>query len=112
MATTKSKKEILDYLWEWAEDSGEWAKNLTKIAVEKESGLSTTELDDIYSFFFKEITTEDKDSLPKIARPIIDLTPSDITLHSLSDIKGVNRLAENQTLSFSKNNWGQTLIID
>ncbi len=103
MATTKSKKEILDYLWEWAESSGEWAKKLTKNTVEKESGLSETELSDIYSLFFKEITTEEKDSLPKIPRPIIDLTPSDITLHSLSDIKGVNRLAENQTLSFSKN---------
>lgn len=103
MTTTKSKKEIFDYLWEWAENSGEWAKNLTKIAVEKESGLSETELNDIYSLFFKEITFEDKNSLPKIPRPIIDLTTSDITLHSLSDIKGVNRLAENQTLSFSKN---------
>lgn len=103
MATTKSKKEILDYLWEWAENSGEWAKRLTKITVEKESGLSETELNDIYSLFFKEITSKDKDSLPKIPRPIINLTTSDIALHSLSDIKGVNRLAENQTLSFSKN---------
>ena len=33
MTTTKSKKEIFDYLWEWAENSGEWAKKLTKIAV-------------------------------------------------------------------------------
>ena len=44
MATTQSKKEILDYLWEWAGDSGEWEKKLTKIAVEKESNLSETEL--------------------------------------------------------------------
>ena len=57
MTTTKSKKEIFDYLWEWAENSGEWAKNLTKIAVEKESGLSETELNNIYSLFFKEITS-------------------------------------------------------
>ena len=49
MATTKSKKEILDYLWEWAENSGEWAKKLTKVAVEKESGLLESELSDIYS---------------------------------------------------------------
>jgi len=26
MTTTKSKKEIFDYLWEWAKNSGEWAK--------------------------------------------------------------------------------------
>lgn len=103
MVTTKSKKEILDYLWEWAENSGEWAKKLTKIAVEKESGLSESELNEIYSLFFKEITIDDKNTLPKTPRPVIDLTPSDITLHSLSDIKGVNRLAENQTLSFSNN---------
>ncbi len=103
MATTKSKKEILDYLWEWAENSGEWAKKLTKIAVEKESALSENELNGIYSLFFKGITTKDKESLPKSPRPIIDLTPSNMILHSLSDIKGVNRLAENQTLSFSKN---------
>jgi hypothetical protein len=26
MGTLKSKKEILDYLWEWAERTGHWAK--------------------------------------------------------------------------------------
>ncbi len=103
MVTTKSKKEILDYLWEWAENSGEWAKKLTKVAVEKESRLLESELNDIYSLYFKEITAEDKDSLPKTPIPDIDLTPSNIVLHSLSDIKGVNRLAEKQTLHFSKN---------
>ena len=101
MATTKSKKEILDYLWEWAENSGEWAKQLTKIAIEKESGLSEEELNDVYKLFFKKAITKDK--LPKIPRPIVNLEPADIALHSLSDIKGVNRLAENQTLLFSKN---------
>ena len=103
MATTTSKKEILDYLWEWAENSGEWAKKLTKIAVEKESGMSEDELNDIYALFLKEITTEDKGSFPKIPRPFFDLAPSDLTLHSLTDIKGVNRLAEGQQLLFSKN---------
>lgn len=103
MATTKTKKQILDYLWEWAENSGEWAKKLTKLAVEKESRLSESELNDIYTLYFEESTSEDKELIPKIPRPEIDLTPSDIVLHSLSDIKGVNRLAENQTLYFSKN---------
>ena len=53
MATTKTKKQILDYLWEWAENSGEWAKKLTKLAVEKESRLSETELNEIYALYFK-----------------------------------------------------------
>jgi hypothetical protein len=32
-------KRATNVFWEWAENSGEWAKKLTKIAVEKESGL-------------------------------------------------------------------------
>ena len=103
MATTKSKKQILDYLWEWAESSGEWAKMLTKLAIEKESSLSEKELNDIYGLYFKEAIAEDKETIPQIPRPEIDLTPSDIALHSLSNIQGVNRLAENQNLHFSKN---------
>ena len=63
MGATKSKKEILDYLWEWAEKNGEWAKKLTKIAVEKESSLTDKELSDIYAFYFEEFTTEYKDKM-------------------------------------------------
>ena len=49
MATTKSKKEILDYLWEWAEDTGEWAKKLTKIVV---GGVLGTQYSIQTSLFF------------------------------------------------------------
>ena len=100
MATTKSKKEIVDYLWERADKSGEWAKRLTNLAIQKESSFSESELTDIYALYFTEFTADNKESLPKISRPVIDLTPSDIILESLSEIKDVNRLAEDQSPFF------------
>ncbi len=48
MATTTSKKEILDYSWEWAEIHGSWAKLLVKTVIEKETILSDDEFEGVY----------------------------------------------------------------
>jgi energy-coupling factor transporter ATP-binding protein EcfA2 len=85
MATTKTKKEILDYLWEWAANDKEWGKLLVK------------------RIFLKEIGLKDKIEIEQVERPIFKFKESTIQLKSLSDIKGVNKLAKNQKLNFSKN---------
>jgi len=103
MATTTSKKEILDYLWEWAENTGDWAKFLVKTVIEKEKALSEDELNVVYGEFLKCILPKDDETPVSIERPELTFEPSDLVLHSMSDIKGVNKLAENQTLDFSKN---------
>jgi len=103
MATTTSKKEILDYLWEWAENTGDWAKFLVKTVIEKEEVLSEDELNAVYSVFLKSILPKEDETPVSIERPELTFEPSDLVLRSMSDIKGVNKLAENQTLDFSKN---------
>lgn len=103
MATTTSKKEILDYLWEWAENAGDWAEFLVKTVVEKEEALSEDELNAVYGEFLKAIVPKEDETPVSIERPKLTVESSDLVLRSMSDIKGVNKLAENQTLDFSKN---------
>ena len=51
----------LDYLWEWAEHSGNWAKLLVKAVVGKEASLSEDELNVVYHEFIQSVlSTEDK----------------------------------------------------
>ena len=38
-STTTNKKEIVDFLWEWAESNGEWSKLLVDKIVSTESNL-------------------------------------------------------------------------
>lgn len=51
MATTKTKKEILDYLWEWAANDKEWGKLLVKRIVDQEANLSKEEIENVYNHF-------------------------------------------------------------
>jgi len=103
MATSTSKKEILDYLWEWAEATGDWTKLLVKTVIEKEESLSEDKLNAVYSKFLKSILPNEGETPASIERPELTFEPSDLVLRSMSNIKGVNKLAENQTLDFSKN---------
>lgn len=103
MATTKTKKEILDYLWEWAANDKEWGKLLVKRIVDQESNLSKEEIENIYNHFLKEIGLKDKIEIEQVERPIFKFKESTIQLKLLSDIKGINKLAKNQKLNFSKN---------
>lgn len=77
MATTKSKKEILDYLWEWAENTGDWAKLLVKNIVEKEDALSDGEKNTVYTEFLKSIIPREGETPVSIARPKLNSEPSE-----------------------------------
>ena len=103
MGTTATKKEILDYLWEWAEKTGQWAKLLVKTVVQKEAPLSEDELTTIYSDFLNSTLSPKDKTTTSIERPKLSVAPTELTLCSMSEIKGVNRLAENQLLNFIKN---------
>ena len=78
MATTKSKKEILDYLWEWAEGNGEWAKSIVKKVIEKEIALSAGELDTVYNTFLASIAPSDDKTPSQIERPQLTLETADL----------------------------------
>ncbi len=103
MATTTSKKEILDYLWEWAESHGSWAKLLVKTIIEKKAVLSNHELEDVYQEFLKNVFSSNDNPPVEIERPTLTIEPNELALRSISEITGVNRLAVGQKLDFSQN---------
>ncbi|MCK4821094.1 hypothetical protein KA005_35345, partial [bacterium] len=76
---------------------------LVKKVIEKEIALSANELDTVYDTFLDSIAPSDDKTLSQIERPQLTLETADLTLHSLSDVKGVNKLAEEQTLEFGNN---------
>lgn len=103
MSTTNTKKEIVDYLWDWAEQNGTWAKHLVKEVVEKERPLDKNERDNIYQIFSNEIGLTKGMNASPVVRPTFNPAVNDVRLTTLSDVQGVNRLADKQKLDFSTN---------
>lgn len=102
-STTTNKKEIVDFLWEWAESNGEWSKLLIDKIVSTESNLLPADRSQVFNYFLQSINLHT--GLPALTTTKPNYVPSDkvIELETLSDITGVNKLAKNQTLKFSKN---------
>ncbi len=102
-STTTKKKEIVDFLWEWAESNGDWSKLLIEKIVSTEQSLSSTDRNLVFSYFLQSIKLHSGLPLLAIAKPNFVPTDKVIELETLSDITGVNKLAKNQILKFSKN---------
>ena len=102
-STTTSKKEIIDFLWEWAESHGDWSKLLIINIVSTENDLSSAERQSVFNYFLQSINQHSGLPALTILKPTYTPTSKQIELVSLSDITGVNRLAKNQTIIFSKN---------
>lgn len=102
-SSTTNKKEIVDFLWEWAENNGEWSKLLIDKIVTTESNLLASDRNQVFSYFLQSINLHT--GLPALTTAKPNYVPTDkvIELESLSNITGVNKLAKNQTLKFSKN---------
>ena len=102
-STTTNKKEIVDFLWEWAESNGEWSKLLVDKIVSTESNLLPADRNQVFNYFLQSINLHT--GLPALTTTKPNYVPTDkvIELETLSDITGVNKLAKNQTLKFSKN---------
>ena len=102
-STTANKKAIVDFLWEWAENHGDWGKLLIRKIVINEDKLSATDRQEVFNYFLQSINLHT--GLPTLSttKPTYTPTSKHIELESLSDIAGVNRLAKNQTINFAKN---------
>jgi len=102
-STTTNKKEIVDFLWEWAESNGEWSKLLIEKIVGTESNLLPADRNQVFNYFLQSINLHA--GLPALTTTKPSYVPTDkvIELETLSGITGVNKLAKNQTLKFSKN---------
>lgn len=102
-STTNAKKEIIDFLWEWADPKGNWAKLLVDNIVKTESVLTAADRQIIFDYFIDSLRTIKKLPAINIIKPTFTVTNKDIKLTSISDITGVNKLAKNQKVLFADN---------
>ena len=102
-STTGTKRNLIDFLWDWAESYGQWSKLLVSSIVASEKPLIQSERDTIFEYFLQDVGL--RNGLPAIskAKPTYIPVSKKIELLSLSDIQGVNKLAQNQCIKFSKN---------
>lgn len=101
-STTTNKKEIVDFLWDWAGNS-DWAKLLIQKVVCTERSLLPADREEVFKYFLESIGLE-KD-LPALAftKPTYSPTSKTIELSTLSEVTGVNKLANGQTIQFASN---------
>jgi wobble nucleotide-excising tRNase len=102
-STTSNKKAIVDFLWEWAESQGDWSKLLLSKIVTTESPLIPAVREEVFKYFLRDIGLNAELPELKTAKPSYIPTTRQIELETLSDIRGVNRLATDQVVSFAKN---------
>jgi energy-coupling factor transporter ATP-binding protein EcfA2 len=99
---TTNKKQIVDFLWDWA-GSPCWAKLLVQKVVSTESSLLPGDREDVFKYFLQAIGLEK--GLPSLTftKPTYSPTSKTIELSTLSDVTGVNMLAKEQTIQFAPN---------
>ncbi|MBC8490577.1 MAG: AAA family ATPase [Bacteroidetes bacterium] len=102
-STTPNKKVLVDFLWEWAENHGDWSKLLIYKIVSSESNLSNPDRQIVFNHFLQSINLHTGLTALATTKPTYTPTKKQIELDSLSGITGVNRLAKNQTVNFAKN---------
>lgn len=102
-STTASKKGIIDFLWEWGESNGDWGKLLVHKIVTTETGLSPKDREEVFNYFLLSLAL--KTDLPPltVAKPSYTPSTKKIDIVSLSDVKGVNKLAKGQSIEFGDN---------
>jgi len=100
---TTTKKEITDFLWEWAKAQGLWAEMLTDAVIKTSESLEELKRQEIFEYFLQSIGVYHGLPVLKLTQPTYKPPSDKIVLVSLSAIEGVTRLAKNQTLNFSPN---------
>lgn len=101
-STTTNKKEIVDFLWDWAENA-DWAKLLIQKIVSTENNLQTDEREEVFKYFLQTIGLETGLPSLSITKPTYSPQSKQVELVSLSEVTGVNKLAKDQVIDFSPN---------
>lgn len=105
MSTTNTQRELIDFLWEWTNPLGIWSKLLVDLVTNKQTALDQNERQRIFNHFLQDIGFVYPIPLPPltIIKPNFTPTSKEIVLTRLSEVKGVNKLAEDQIMEFSPN---------
>lgn len=101
-STTTNKKEIVDFLWDWA-GNFDWAKLLVHKVVSTESSLPIADREEVFKYFLQGIGLKNGLSPLTITKPSYSPTLKIIELSALSEVTGVNKLAKEQTIAFAPN---------
>lgn len=101
-STTTNKKEIVDFLWDWA-GNADWAKLLIQKIVSTESNLQTDEREEVFKYFLQTIGLDTGLPSLSITKPTYSPQSKQVELVSLSEVTGVNKLAKDQVIDFSPN---------
>ena len=102
-STTPAKKGIIDFLWEWADAHSDWGKLLIDTIVKTENNLSSQDRQIVFDYFLDSLRSTKQLQQLTFAKPQYVPSSKQIELVSLRDVTGVNRLAKNQNIAFSKN---------
>jgi energy-coupling factor transporter ATP-binding protein EcfA2 len=102
-ANIESKRDVLEFLWEWAEEKGKWAKLLLHEILNTSEVLSTSKLDIIYKQFRKSIGLPGDIEEVEIQKPNNTFSGKSIQLKKLHKITGLNRLSPDSVIEFSPN---------
>lgn len=105
MSTTNTQRELIDFLWDWTNPLGSWSKLLVETITNKQVALDHNERKRIFDYFLQDIGFVHPTPLPTltIAKPSFTPPSKEVVLTKLSEVKGVNKLAENQVMEFSPN---------
>lgn len=101
-STTTNKKEIVDFLWDWA-GNADWAKLLVQKIVSTENSLLPAEREEVFKYFLQSIGLESGLPSLSITKPTYSPQSKHVELVSLSQVTGVNKLAKDQIIDFSPN---------
>ena len=65
-STTGTKRNLIDFLWDWAESYGQWSKLLVSSIVASEKPLIQSERDTIFEYFLQDVGL--RNGLPAISK--------------------------------------------
>ena len=100
---TTKKREVVDFLWDWAKSKSDWANLLVSIITNEERKLGSEERNKIFSYFLNSIGIGEKLPQLSLVKPNYNYSVNNIKLTSLSNVSGVNKLAPNQVINFAEN---------
>lgn len=101
--TTLTSQNTLYYIWEWAENAGNWAKYLVSLVLRNYDYPDPEEIKQVYDVFLHSIGLLELSPISEIERPTFSSEKKLLQLLTLHSVNGVNRLATGQTLHFAKN---------
>lgn len=105
MSVNNTQRELIDFLWDWTNPLGSWSKLLVELVTNKQAALDHNERKRVFDYYLQDIGFALQIPLPplSITKPSFTPPSKEVVLTKLSEVKGVNKLAEEQIMEFSPN---------